>query len=64
MIKGSIVIFSVAGIVGITLAALGYRFFISFFSGMGVMLVGILIEFIIIKIMKNNKKKERNTVDF
>lgn len=62
MIKGSIVIFSVAGIVGITLAALGYRFFISFFSGMGVMLVGILIEFIIIKIMKNKKEKKSVTM--
>ena len=62
MIKGSVVIFSVAGVVGITLAALGYRFFISFFSGVSVMLVGILVEFIILKYMKSKKRKKSVTL--
>jgi len=54
MIRSSVIIFTIAGIVGITLAALGMRFFISFFSGMSVMIIGILIEIIII----NRKRKK------
>ena len=48
MIRSSVIIFALAGLVGITLAALGMRFFISFFSGMSVMIFGILIEFIVL----------------
>ena len=58
MIRSSVIIFTIAGIVGITLAALGMRFFISFFSGMSVMILGILIESIIITI-KRKKKDEK-----
>lgn len=55
MIRSSVIIFTIAGIVGITLAALGMRFFISFFSGMSVMILGILIEGIVIS---RKRKKE------
>ncbi|MCE7749074.1 MAG: hypothetical protein GPJ51_11795 [Candidatus Heimdallarchaeota archaeon] len=59
MIRSSVIIFTIAGIVGITLAALGYQFFISFFSGMSVMIIGILIESIIITIKRKKRMKKR-----
>ena len=59
MIRSSVIIFTIAGIVGITLAALGMRFFIPFLSGMSVMVIGILIESIIITIKRKKRMKKR-----
>ena len=55
MIKASVIIFSLAGIVGITLAAIGLKFTISFWGGAGVMFVGVLVESIIVA---RSRKKE------
>jgi len=55
MIKASVVNFSIAGIVEITLATPGLQFFISFFSGMSVMILGIVIEGIV---MSRKRKKK------
>jgi len=60
MIRSSVIIFTIAGIVGITLAALGMRFFISFFSGMSVMILGILIESIVISRKRKKEAKFSN----
>ncbi len=62
MIRSSVIIFTIAGIVGITLAAIGFKFFISFFSGMGVMILGILIEGIIISRKKKKETKLSNKI--
>jgi len=60
MIRSSVIIFTIAGIVGITLAALGMRFFISFFSGMSVMILGILIEGSVISRKRKKEAKFNN----
>ena len=63
MIRASVVIFSIAGIVSITLAALGYKFFISFFSGMGVMIFGILIEVTIMNIKRKKVIRKQRRIE-
>lgn len=59
MIKASVVIFSLAGLVGITLAAIGLKFLISFIGGVSVMFLGILIEGTVIGIKRKKDAKEK-----
>jgi hypothetical protein len=64
MIRASVIIFSLAGIVSITLAAIGLKFTISFWGGASVMFIGILVESVIVKrIRKKEAKKMRKNAE-